>query len=246
MHAGTSQVTQLPRHRGEVETPTSCQTATRRPRPQAVRACGALPLPFRLSARPSPCAPWARGLLSAFWERGSPDLPACGLRRGSNGGPARPIFINARLKTLARGQASRGRRHGASSSMASSGWLARRRRDQGGVPHEVPMTQAMMTKGARRAPARAASPFPLWCKGSKRRREDQAKAPISVQRDRDQSNGGKEVTMEPRTASPQGLWQAKTNFSQDKFTRCSPSNWPIVGALPAQIFGERPRALDYK
>src|SRR4051812_8097899 len=32
--------------------------------------------------------------LSAFWERGSPDLPACGLRRGSKGGPAWPIFIN--------------------------------------------------------------------------------------------------------------------------------------------------------
>src|SRR3954462_15864393 len=116
----------------------------------------------------------------------------------------------------------------------------------GGVPHEVPMTQAMTTKGARRAPARAASPFPLWCKGGKRRRQDQAKAPISVQRDQDQSNGGKEVTMEPRTASPQGLWQAKTNFSQDKCTRCSPSNWPIVGALPAQIFGKRPRAFAYK
>ena len=25
-------------------------------------------------------------------------------------------------------------------------------------------------------------------------------------------------------------------------TRCSPSKWPIVGALPAQLFGERPRA----
>ena len=69
-------------------------TATQRPRPRAVRARGASPLPFRLSARPSPRAPWARGLLSAFWERGSPDLPACCLRRGSKGGPARPIFIN--------------------------------------------------------------------------------------------------------------------------------------------------------
>ena len=122
--------------------------ATRHPRPQAVRARGASPLPFRLSARPSPCAPWARGLLSAFWERGSPDLPACGLRRGSSGGPAQPIFINTRLKTLARGQASRGGRHGASSGTASSGWLTRRRRVQGGVPREVPMTQAMTTKGA--------------------------------------------------------------------------------------------------
>ena len=36
------------------------------------------------------------------------------------------------LKTLARGQASRGGRQEASSGTASSGWLTRRRRDQGG------------------------------------------------------------------------------------------------------------------
>ena len=35
-------------------------------------------LPFGFASKPSPSAPWARGLLSAFWERGSPDLPACG------------------------------------------------------------------------------------------------------------------------------------------------------------------------
>src|SRR3954462_847588 len=172
-----------------------------------------------------------------------PDLPACGLRRGSKGGPARPILINTRPKTLARGPASRGGQRGASSGAASSGWLTRRRRDQGGVPHEVPMTQAMTTKGARWALARSMSPFLLWCKGGKRRREDQAKASISVQRDQDQSNGGKEVIVEPRTASPQGLWQARTNFSQDKCTRCSPSKWTTVGALPAQYLGERPRAF---
>ena len=69
--------------------------------------------------------------MSAFWERGSPDLPACSLRRGSKGGPVRPIFFKARLKTLPRGQATRGRRQEASSGTASSGWLARRRRGQG-------------------------------------------------------------------------------------------------------------------
>ena len=98
-------------------------------------------------------------------ETGVPRLaclrPAAWLKRG----PARPIFINIRLKTLARGQASRGGRHGASSGTASSGWLARRRRDQGSIPHEVPVMQAMTTKGARQVPARAASSFPLWCKG---------------------------------------------------------------------------------
>ena len=47
------------------------------------------------------------------------------------GGPARPIFTDTTLKTLARGQASRGGRHKASSGASSPGRLARRRRDQG-------------------------------------------------------------------------------------------------------------------
>ena len=64
------------------------------------------------------------------------------------------------------------------------------------------MTQAMMTKGAGRAPARTVSFFPLWCKGSKRRREHQAKASISVQQDQDRHNGRKEVIVEPKPASP--------------------------------------------
>src|SRR4051812_28258506 len=118
------------------------------------------------------------------------------------GGPARPIFINTRPKTLARGRASQGGLRRASSGAASSGWLTRRRRDQGGVPHEVPMMQAMTTKGAGRPPARAVSSFPLWCKGGKRRREHQAKAAVSVQRDQDQSNGREEVIVEPKLASP--------------------------------------------
>ena len=125
-------------------------------------------------------------------------MPAAWLK----GGPSTAHLHRHRPKTLARGQASRGGRHGASSGTASPGWLARRRRDQGGVPHEVPVTQAMTTKGARRAPARAVSSFPLWCEGSKRRREHQAKAPVSVQRDQDESNGREEVIVEPKPASP--------------------------------------------
>ena len=64
------------------------------------------------------------------------------------GGPSTSHLHQHRLKTLARGQASRGGRRGASSGTASSGWLTRRRRDQGGIPHEVPVTQAMTTEGA--------------------------------------------------------------------------------------------------
>ena len=108
------------------------------------------------------------------------------------------------LKTLARGQASRGGRQEAASGTASSGWLARRRREQGGVPCEVPVTQAMTTKGARRAPARAVSSFPLWCKGSKRRQGYQAKATILVQQDQDQQDGRTEVIVKPKPASSSG------------------------------------------
>ena len=64
------------------------------------------------------------------------------------------------------------------------------------------MTQAMTTKGASRAPARAVSFFPLWCKGSKLWREHQEKASISVQQDHDQQHDRMEVTMEPKPASP--------------------------------------------
>ena len=138
-------------------------------------------------------------------------------RRSGNGGPQtclpaacgvaqrRPNTTHLhqrKLKTLARGQASWGGRQGASSGTASSGWLMRRRRVQGRVPREVPMTQAMTTKGASRALAHAVPSLPLWCKGSKRRREYQAKASISVQQDQDQPNGRKEVIVEPKQASP--------------------------------------------
>ena len=77
------------------------------------------------------------------------------------------------------------------------------------------MTQAMTTKGANRAPARAVSSLPLWCKGSKRMREHQAKASISVQQDQDQSNGRMEVTVEPKTASPPEPLAGEDRFCQD-------------------------------
>ena len=68
--------------------------------------------------------------------------------------------------------------------------------------------QAMTTKGARRALARAVSSFPLWCKGGKRSRgvpRHQAKVAISVQQDQDQEDCRTEVIMEPKMALPPEL-----------------------------------------
>ena len=86
------------------------------------------------------------------------------------------------------------------------------------VPREVPVTQAMMTQGARRVPGRAASSFPLWCKGGKRNRGvsmHQAKVAISVQRDQDQEDYETEVTVEPKTASSPELCAGEDYFCQD-------------------------------
>ena len=154
-------------------------TATWRPRPHAVRACGASNLPLRFSAKPSPRAPRAGGLLSAFWEWGSPDLPTCGLRRGSSGGPARPIFISSSSRPS----------RGAKPCRADNRKLPQRQPHQAGsrgggeikagVPREEPVTQAM-TIETRRVPACAVSLFPLWCKGGKHRPRHRAKVTILV------------------------------------------------------------------
>ena len=100
-------------------------TATRQPRPQALGACGAPYMALGFAVKPSPSAPWARGLLSAFQERESLDLPACGPRRGWASRFVWPIFINKTFKTLARGQASQGGRSKTSSRAASPGRLTR-------------------------------------------------------------------------------------------------------------------------
>ena len=145
--------------------------ATRRPRPQAIGDRGASHLPLRFSAKPSPGAPCARGLLSAFWERGSPDLPACGLRRGSSGGPLQPSFISSSSRP-SRGAKPRGaddkklpqeqpHQAGSRGGGEIKKGTSRGARD---ASHDD-RDQA----GARRVPACAVSLFPFRCKGGKHR-----------------------------------------------------------------------------
>ena len=189
-------------------------TAMRRPRPQAVRARGASCLPLRFSAKPSPRAPWAQGLLSAFWERGSPDLPAYGLRRGSSGGPVRPSFISSssrpsqgvkpcgaddrRLPQEQPHQAgSRGGGEIKAGYLAGAHDASHDDRDQA---------------GARRAPACVVSLFPLRSKGNKHSPRHRSKVTIPVQRDQDQQSGRTEVTMEPETASSPVLLAAEDHL----------------------------------
>ena len=131
------------------------------------------------------------------------------------------------LKTLARGQASWGGRQEASSGIASSGWLARTWRDQGRVPHEVPVTQAMTTK-ARQVPGGsqpAWSPcFLFGAKGSSAGKSIKQRQPFRCNKTKTSRMAGWRSSWSPSRRHRQGLWQVRTDFSQDKCTGCPPSN----------------------
>ena len=59
-----------------------------------------------------------------------------------------------------------------------------------------------------------------------------------MQRDQDQEYGKKEVTVEPKTAYHQSLWQAKTTFVRISCTSCPLSNWSLLAPFPLNIWGE--------
>ena len=125
------------------------------------------------------------------------------------------------IKTLTRGQASQGGQHKNSSGEALPGWVVRGGEFKAGQTSRGSCDVSHDDRdqvGARRAPARAASLFPLWCQGGKRRRgvpRHQAKDSISVQRDQDQQDGKTEVTMDPKAASPPKPFAGEDCFCQD-------------------------------
>ena len=109
-------------------------------------------MPLRFSAKPSPSAPWARGLLSAFWEQGGLKtcLPAaCGMAQvvaqygpSSSTQDSRPSR-GAKPHGAGDKELPRARPHQAGSRGG--------REIKAGVPPKEPVTQAM-TIESRRAP----------------------------------------------------------------------------------------------
>ena len=127
--------------------------------------CSVLDPWLRLEAKPeSALGPGATfGVLGSGIPRPACMRPVTWLK----GWPSMSHLHQLKLKTLSRGQASRGGR-----PEASSGRLARRRRDQGRGTSRGACDASHDDQGAgRRQPALACaeSLFPLWCKGGKRR-----------------------------------------------------------------------------
>ena len=149
--------------------------------------------------------------------------PAAWLKRG----PSAAHLHQHKPKTLARGQASWGGRRKASSGTASSGWLTRRRRDQGGVPREVPVTQAMTTQGARRVPAAQRPPFLFGAKGTSAAAEYRGirqRLPFRCNETKTRRTTSRRSPWSPRRRHHQSFAQAKTTFVRIADTCCPPSN----------------------
>ena len=143
------------------------------------------------------------------------------------GGPSTAHLHQHKPKTLARGQASRGGRRGASSGTASSGWLTRRQRNQGGVPREVPVTQAMTTQGARRVPAAWRPPFLFGAKGASAAAEYRGirqRLPFRCNETKTRRTTRRRSPWSPRRRHHQSFAQAKTTFVRIADTCCPPSN----------------------
>src|SRR4051812_13595885 len=96
------------------------------------------------------------------------------------------------------------------------------------------------------ASPRSVLPFLFGAKGASAGEKVKQRHPFRCNETKTNSTTRRKSLWIPSRRHHQNLWQGKTNFSQDKCSRCSPSNRPIVGALPAQIFGKRPRAFAYK
>ena len=108
--------------------------ATRQPRPQAVGARGAPHLPLGFTSKPSLSAPWARGLLSASWGRGTQTcLPA------AQGVVPPAAWYDPSLSATTQDPREADDTK-TSSGAASLGWLTRSGENKRGAPREVSVT----------------------------------------------------------------------------------------------------------
>ena len=179
----------------------------------ALRTCLLASLLSQVRARPGPGGYCRRS------GNGGPQtcLPAAWLKSGPNAAHLHQL----KLKTLARGQASRGGRRKASSGAASPGRLARRRRDQGRIPHEEPVTQAMMIETRRAPGGRRPAQCPCFLFSAKgastgvEYRGIRQRLPFQCNETKMSRAAGWRSPWSPRRRHRQCLWQPKTNFSQD-------------------------------
>ena len=168
--------------------------------------------------------------MSAFWEWGSPDLPACGPRRGSSSGLLRPIFTSKHSRP-SRGAKPRG---------ADDARLPQERPRQAGsrgggeikarVPREVLMTQATTIEPRRVPDGRRPRHCPCFLFGAKgasaaaEYRGIRQRLPFRCNETKTRRTTRWRSPWSPRRRHHQSFAQAKTTFVRIASTSCPPSN----------------------
>ena len=147
------------------------------------------------------------------------------------------------LKTLARGQASWGGRQEASSGIASSGWLARRRRDQGrgtlqgtrDASHDdrdqagTVLCSVLASPSVQREQAQSKAAGKGYHSGATR--------PRLAERQDEGHRGAQDGVITSAFGS------RRPPLVRITCTRCSPLKWPIVGVVHAHYLGRGPVLL---
>ena len=173
-------------------------------------------------------------------------MPACGLRRGSSGGLVQPSFIISSSGPL-RGAKPRG---------ADDRKLPQRQPHQAGsrqggeikagVPREEPVTQAM-TIETRRAPGGrrpAQCPcFPFGAKGASTGQGIRQGLPFRCNETKTSRAAGGGHRGAQDGVITRAFGSRRPPLVRITCTRCSPSKWPIVGALPTHYLGRGPGPL---
>ena len=132
--------------------------------------------------------------------------------------PSMAHLHQRKLKTLARGQASWGRRCKASSGAASPGMLARRRRDQGKGTSRGARDSSRDDRDQASAGLCSVLVSSLVQRGQAQARSTKASSKgyhFGATRPRPAEAAGQRSPWSPRRCHRQCLWQPKTNFSQD-------------------------------
>ena len=82
--------------------------------------------------------------------------------------------------------------------------------------------------------------FLFGAKGASAGKSIKKRQPFRCNKIKTGRTAGWRSSWSPGRRHRQSLWQTRTDFSQHKCSRCSPTKWPIVGALPAQYLGRGP------
>ena len=158
-------------------------------------------------------------------------------------GPSATHLHQLKLKTLARGQASRGGRPEASLEAASSGRIARRWRDQGRGTSRGARDASHDDRDQAGASLRSVLVSPLVQRGQAQAKASGKGYHSGATRPRpiEQQDGGHRGAQDGVITSAFG--SRRPPLVRITCTRCSPSKWPIVGALPAHYLGRGPGPL---